>query len=206
MISFFKANKQAKGSAASFSFVAKTNKNDQKGDKCFFANFVSQSSWNAETQTGSFKDGKKITIKLSPVEVSGIIDAFDRNISLANSMNVEYVYHDGKDYGTSIVFEPYFKKVQENGKWINTDKQIGFSFKITKTNKANKEQKDYIAIGLTFAETKYLCLYFKDGLSHIYNALYSEAISIASSKKKDLVNTSKTIESSSTEESEEADF
>lgn len=183
MITYYKPNKNVKGSLLSVNFTAKADKTtglsdgeNGKGDKSFYFNFVSQTGWNEKERLGSFKDGKKITVKMSPTEIAGIIYAVDKNTTLAAAMGQEYVYHDGDKTATTIYFAPHFKKIQQDGKWIDSDKQIGFGIRVVKTEKANKENKEQLSIGLTYAETELLINYLKDALTHIFDAFYSENI------------------------------
>ncbi len=188
MLTYYKPNKSVKGSLLSVNFSAKTDKveNDKilKGDKSFYLNFVGQTGWNDAERTGSFKDGKKITVKLSPTEVGGILSAINRNTTLATVMGQEYVYHDGEKTATTIYFGPHFKKIQQDGKWVDSENQIGYGIRIVKTEKANKENKDSLSIGLTYAETELLVNYLKDGLGHIFSALYSEDVNRPKAKAK----------------------
>ena|ERR1017187_5488473 len=181
MLTFYKPNKFNKGSLISINFSAKADKIDGdksvKGDKSFYFNLVGQTGWNEETKNGTFKDGKKIVVKLSPTEVAGLIAAIKRNTSLAKVMNIEYIYHDGDKTATIIYFEPHFKKEQKGDKWVDTTNQVGFGLRVVKTEKANKENKEQLSIGFTYAETELLVNYLKDGLSHIFNALFSEDVS-----------------------------
>lgn len=189
MLTYYKPNKSVKGSLLSVNFSAKTDRTEgnqiTKGDKSFYLNFVSQTGWNEAERTGSFKDGKKITVKLSPTEIGGILSAINRNTTLAVAMGQEYVYHDGKDSATTIYFGPHFKKEKQGEKWVDTTNQIGFGVRVVKTEKANKENKEQLSIGLTYAETELLVNYLKDGLAHIYNAWYSEDINRLKNYKKE---------------------
>lgn len=172
----YKPNASNKGSALSINFSAKTDKPDFKGDKSFYFQLVAQNGWDNETKNGKFKDGKKIITKFAPHEIAGILAAIDRNTSLSNVMNVKYVYHDSEKFSSNVTFEPYFKSEKRGNEWVKTENQIGFSLRITKTDKANAENKDSIAIGLTWAETKLLYKVLDNGLTHISDSWYAENI------------------------------
>jgi hypothetical protein len=182
-LTFYKPNKANKGSLLSINFTARTDKDGQKGDKSFYVNLVSQTSWNESERTGGFKDGKKIVIKLSPTEISGIIHAINKNITLAQSLGQEYVYHDGDKTASTIYFGPYFKKEKQGDKWVDSSIQVGFSLRVVRTEKVNKENKEQLALGLTYAETELLVNYLKDGLNHIFSSMYSEDITRLKVKK-----------------------
>ena len=137
---------------------------------------MGQTGWNESERTGSFKEGKKIVVKLSPTEVGGILAAISKNTTLAAAMGQEYVYHDGEKTATTIYFGPHFKKEKKGEQWVDTTNQIGFGVRVVKTEKANKENKEQLSIGLTYAETELLVNYLKDGLCHIFSALYSEDV------------------------------
>lgn len=202
MITYYRPNSANKGSLLSVNFSARPDKVGEnsidKGDKSFYLSFVAQTSWNAAEKTGSFKDGKKINVKLSPTEAGGIIAAVKRNTTLAAMMGQEYVYHDGDKSATTIYFGPHFKKIKQGDKWVDSDTQIGFGIRVVKTEKANKENKESLSIGLTYAETELLVSYLQDGLTHIFDALFSENISRlknkGANKKNEVVETAPTEE------------
>lgn len=182
----YKPNKSIKGSALSVSFVAKVDKEGLKGDKSFYFQLIQQTGWNDDTGNGTFKDGKKITVKFAPHEIAGIIAAIKSNQKLEDVMNVKYVYHDGQDSSSTIYFGPHFKKIQQGDKWVDSDIQVGFSLRVVKKSKKDENDKDQIAIGFTFAETELLSSYLQDGLTHIFNAWYAESMGVRTkSVKKD---------------------
>lgn len=188
MITFYKPNSSNKGALLSVNHTARADKKNedgsvQKGDKTVWLNFVKQTGWNEKEKTGTFKDGKKLNVKLSPTETAGLIAAIDRNVSLAVVMDNTYVYHDGTDYGLTIVFEPAFKKEKQGEKWVDTNVQRGFKFQVTKTNKANKEDKESFSVGLTYAELSLLKYYLIDTIYHFCGAWKAEDVAAASAKK-----------------------
>ena len=172
----YKPNSSNKGSALSINFVAKAAKGNEKGDKSFYFQIISQNGWNAETKTGAFKDGKKLIVKFAPHEIAGMIAAIKRNISLADAMNTKYVYHDGADNSSNITFEPHFKSVKKGDEWVKTDNQNGFIYRVTRTDKKDTNNKESLAIGFNWAETELLRVFLEDGLGHVCNSWYSENI------------------------------
>lgn len=175
-ITLYKPTKSNKGCLFNISFTARPEKGDVKGDKSFYLKLVRQVSWDEKSQTGSFSGGASVVVKMAMHEISGILDAIKRNTTLAQSMGVKYVYHDGESTASTIDFSPAFKKVQQGDKWIDTDEQKGFSLRVTKSEKANKDKKDSWAVGFTYAETELLRLFLEDGLTHCFNALRNEEI------------------------------
>ena len=175
-LTIYKPNKNNAGSLFNINFVARPEKENAKGDKSFYVKLVRQVSWDENKQTGSFSGGASVIAKLSLNEMAGILDAINRNVSLASSMGTKYVYHDGDESASIIDFSPAFKKVKKGEEWVATDEQKGFSLRITKTDKKNKDKKDSFAVGFTYSETELLALFIKDGLGHCFNALRSEEI------------------------------
>ena len=180
-LTYYKPNSHNKGSLLSVNFSAKADKTTdgktEKGDKSFYFKFIAQTSWDDKEKTGGFKDGKSIIAKMSPTEVAGILAAIARNTTLADMMNQEYIYHDGATSATTIYFNPAFKKIKVDEKWVDLDKQVGFVMRLSKAEKANKDNRESLGITLTYAETELLMEFLKDGLNHIFNALYSEDVS-----------------------------
>ena len=179
----YKPNKVIKGSALSVNFSAKTDKEGSKGDKSFYFQLISQTGWDESSRNGTFKDGKKIIVKFATHEISGILAAIRKNTTLAATMGVEYVYHDGEKTASTIYFGPHFKKEKQGDKWVDTTTQVGFGLRVVKTDKSNKENKDSLSIGFTYAETELLRLFLEDGLSHIFAAMYSDNINRAKNSK-----------------------
>lgn len=205
----YKPNKSVKGSALSINFSAKTDKEGIKGDKSFYFQLVSQTGWDDKSGNGTFKDGKKIIVKFAPHEISGIIAAIRKNISLADTMNVKYVYHNNDATATNITFEPHFKSEKQGENWVKTNVQNGFIFRVTKTDKNNEQNKDTISIGFTWAEVELLRAVLENGLVHISDSWYSENINRGSKNKEKLKQASKVEEQPVKESepiSEEADF
>ena len=185
----YKPTAANKGAALSINYTAKTDKGELKGDKSFYWQIVSQSGWNPDTKTGSFKEGKKIITKFAPHEIGAMLAAIKRNISMADAMGVKYVYHDSETPST-ISFEPHFKSVKGNdGIWTKTTTQNGFLYKVTKGDKKDESKKDSIAIGLNWAELELLRVVLEDGLSHVAGAWYAENIARGTEAKEKAKNT-----------------
>ena len=70
----------------------------------------------------------------------------------------------------------FFTKEKKGDEWVDTDKQLGFGLRVTKTDKQNKENKDSLSIAFTWAEVELLRLFLKDGLNHIFDSWFSENI------------------------------
>lgn len=179
----YKPNKSVKGAALSINISARPDKDGQKGDKSFYFQLIQQVGWDEKSGNGTFKDGKKLIVKYAPHEIAGMLAAINRNISLADAMNVKYVYHDGESNSSNISFEPHFKSEKKGDAWVKSNIQQGFLYRVTRTDKNNPENKDSIAIGFNWAELELLKVFLTDGLNHICNAWYSENISRASEAK-----------------------
>lgn len=136
-IHLYHPNKAIKGFACSFWF---SDRND-----AVFATLIKQSGWDEKNQNGTFKESlndpnRKVSIKLSYVEVSAILDCIERNRPFTT-------FHDSEEAPKSINFIP----------WLNADKTIkGYSFSITVGNKQDSTFKNSFYIGLTFAEARYI--------------------------------------------------
>ena len=180
-LSIFKPNKSNKGAFLNINFSAKADKISgkevEKGDKSFYFKIIGQTSWNDKNKTGGFKDGPSIVAKMSVTEIAGMLYAIKNNVSLNEAMGVEYVYHDGSNSATIVVFSPIFERVKRGNEWVQTEKQKGYGLRLTKKNKSNTEDKLSLGIGFTFAELELLVRFLEDGLGHIFNAMYSEEFS-----------------------------
>jgi hypothetical protein len=179
----YKPRKDNKGSALSVNYSARVDKGGQKGDKSLYIQLVQQVSWDESSGNGTFKDGKKIITKFAPHEIAAMLAAIKRNVSMADTMGVKYVFHDGDKFKSNIVFEPYFKSVNQGGTWVKSDVQSGFVLKVTKTSKENEANKDTIGLVFTWAEVELFSAILNDALSHIANAWYAENIARASEAK-----------------------
>jgi phosphoribosyl-AMP cyclohydrolase len=160
----YKPSRSNKGYAFSINFSARTDKFDDnnrlvKGDKSFYIQMVRQNGFNEKTGNGIFKDGYKVIVKIAPHEAAAMIAAINRNISMAEAMNTKYVYHDGAESATTVVFEPYFKSEKRGDQWIKSNVQSGFIFKVTKVNKSNEQEKENLGIAFNWGETELLNLF-----------------------------------------------
>lgn len=185
MITFFKPTQSNRGALLSVNYIAKADKLSEsqkiKGEKGAYFNLVKQNGWNEKSGkngNGTFSGGAKLTVKFAVHEMAGIIQAIQKNISLATVMATKYVFHDSLTHGINITFEPNFKKTQVGDKWESTGEQNGFAFRITKTNKKDTT-KENIGIVLNWAELKLLQLYLEDALTSVFGALFNEDINRA---------------------------
>jgi len=157
MIQIYKPTPRNTGTACSFSF------NNLDGN--FYLNLIKQASWNDQKKIGSFSENaqnpeKKVVVKLSKIEVCGILDALDHN-------RTADFFHNSENQKLGIKFSPY----------IREDKQIGYSLNVIKNSKLQTAQPaTSFLIGFTFAEARLVAEYIKFGLSHIFSTERSEEI------------------------------
>lgn len=157
MIQIYKPTPRNTGTACSFSF------NNLDGN--FYLNLIKQASWNDQKKIGSFSENaqnpeKKVVVKLSKIEVCGILDALDNN-------RTADFFHNSENQKLGIKFSPY----------IRDDKQVGYSLNVIKNSKTQTTQPAIsFLIGFTFAEARMVAEYIKFGLSHIFSTERSEEI------------------------------
>jgi hypothetical protein len=157
MIQIYKPTPRNTGTACSFSF------NNLDGN--FYLNLIKQASWNYQKKIGSFSENaqnpeKKVVVKLSKIEVCGILDALDNN-------RTTDFFHNSENQKLGIKFSPY----------IRDDKQVGYSLNVIKNSKTQTTQPAVsFLIGFTFAEARMVTEYIKFGLSHIFSTERSEEI------------------------------
>jgi hypothetical protein len=157
MIQIYKPTPRNTGTACSFSF------NNLDGN--FYLNLIKQASWNDQKKIGSFSENaqnpeKKVVVKLSKIEVCGILDALDNN-------RTTDFFHNSENQKLGIKFSPY----------IRDDKQVGYSLNVIKNSKTQTTQPAVsFLIGFTFAEARMVTEYIKFGLSHIFSTERSEEI------------------------------
>jgi hypothetical protein len=157
MIQIYKPTPRVTGTACSFSF------NNLDGN--FYLNLIKQASWNDQKKIGSFSENaqnpeKKVVVKLSKIEVCGILDSLDNN-------RTADFFHNSENQKLGIKFSPY----------IREDKQIGYSLNVIKNSKTQTTQPAIsFLIGFTFAEARMVAEYIKFGLSHIFSTERSEEI------------------------------
>ena len=136
MIQFYKPNAKMTGSACQFYL----NHNDGS----FFSTLIKQASWDANKKTGSFQANKKdptknVIIKLSALEVAGILDAIERNVEFKG-------YHSSSQQVVQFSFGPYMRD----------NEQKGYSYSVSKQGKEDTTQKASFLIGFYFNEAKLL--------------------------------------------------
>ena len=157
MIQIYKPTPRNTGTACSFSF------NNLDGN--FYLNLIKQASWNDQKKIGSFSENaqnpeKKVVVKLSKIEVCGILDALDNN-------RTADFFHNSENQKLGIKFSPY----------IRDDKQVGYSLNVIKNSKMQTKQPAVsFLIGFTFAEARLVAEYIKFGLDHIFSTERSEEI------------------------------
>jgi hypothetical protein len=140
MIDFYKPNKSCSGHACRFWYSER--------DGSIFATLIKQSTWDDASKRGTFaanaKDPlKKINIKFTLTEVSGILDCIERNRPFKG-------YHDFSVVA-NINFTPWMRN-NEAGVSV----QNGFSFSVTRSTKEDPTNKMTFVIGFTFAEARLL--------------------------------------------------
>jgi hypothetical protein len=161
MIHIYHPNKAVKGFACSFWFSHKHNS--------FFATLIKQSGWDDQNQNGTFKDSlkdpnKKVSIKLSEIEVCSILDCVERNRPFST-------FHDAEESPKSISFTPWMAAAGASA--IDDDtpaktQQRGFSFSIV-VNPKDETKKNSFYIGLTFAEGRYIREFLIHYLHHQFD-------------------------------------
>ena len=130
-----------------------------------YLNLIKQASWNDQKKIGSFSENaqnpeKKVVVKLSKIEVCGILDSLDNN-------RTADFFHNSENQKLGIKFSPY----------IREDKQIGYSLNVIKNSKTQTTQPAIsFLIGFTFAEARMVAEYIKFGLNHIFSTERSEEI------------------------------
>ena len=126
-LQFYKPNAKVTGTGCSFW--------KNPSDPTFWASLIKQGSWNDKTKTGTFQQNKdnpqkRVIIKFSGVEISGFIDAIERN--------AEYTgYHGSQKQIVKYKFCPY----------LRNDEQIGFSLSVNKEAKDDSTDKQAYIIG-----------------------------------------------------------
>jgi hypothetical protein len=139
-LQFYKPNRGNTGAACSF--------NLSKERKIAFLSFIKQHSWNEATKNGSFSGNKgnplkSVDVKLGILEMSGIVDALERN------EQYETWFNSAKQKG-KVTIKPYSKVIE------NAPVQIGYSLGVIKNIKGQDTQGISFIIGLTFPEARAL--------------------------------------------------
>jgi len=146
MIHIYHPSKSIKGFACSFWYSHR--------DDSFYATLIKQAGWDEKTQRGTFKDSlndptKKVSIKLSDLEICGILDCIDRNRPFSS-------YHQSEGDPKQISFGPWMTKVAGDidDNTPAKDEQKGYSFSISVGK--NKDSLNKFYIGLSYAEGRYI--------------------------------------------------
>ena len=166
MISFYKPNSKNTGTACSFTVNSK--------DASIWSSLIKQSSWNEAKKIGSFSDNqnnpsKSVKIKFSLTEAAGLLDALERNTEFS-------AYHTSEKQSTQIKLSPY----------LRDEKQVGFSYMVSKTDKQNSENKQSYLIGFYFNEARLLKQFLSYALDSVFECQRIETIKkLKNSKKED---------------------
>lgn len=137
MIQFYKPNAKVTGTACSF-WVNK--------DGSIMTSMIKQDSWNDIKKIGSFVKNKdnpnaRVIVKLSRIEVAGIIDAMERESEFKS-------YHSSQNQVLQIRFGLYIDK--------GSGEKKGFSFSVNKQEKEDSTAKTGFIIGFTYPEARLL--------------------------------------------------
>jgi hypothetical protein len=178
MITFYKPNSKNTGTACSFSVNPK--------DQSIWSSLIKQGSWNEAKKIGSFSENqsnpnKSVKLKFSLNEAAGLLDSLERNTEFS-------AYHTSEKQSTQIKFSPY----------IRENKQVGFSYMVSKTDKQNSENKQSYLIGFYFNEARLLKQFLSYALDSVFESQRIETI-------KKIKNSSKTEEKES-QQSEDGDL
>jgi hypothetical protein len=156
MITFYKPNSKNTGTACSFSVNPK--------DQSIWSSLIKQGSWNEAKKIGSFSENqnnpnKSVKLKFSLNEAAGLLDSLERNTEFS-------AYHTSEKQSTQIKFSPY----------IRENKQVGFSYMVSKTDKQNSENKQSYLIGFYFNEARLLKQFLSYALDSVFESQRIETI------------------------------
>ena len=168
MISFYKPNSKNSGTACSFTVNPK--------DASIWGSLIKQSSWNEAKKIGSFSENqnnpnKSVKVKFSLTEAAGILDAIERGVEFS-------AYHTSEKQTTQIKFSPY----------IRDEKQVGFSYMVSKSDKQNSENKQSYLIGFYFNEGRLLREFLSYSLNSIFECQRIETIKRIKNSDKNVSN------------------
>lgn len=177
MITYYKPNSKNTGTACSFSVNPK--------DESIWSSLIKQSSWNDAKKIGSFSENqnnpnKSVKIKFSLTEAAGILDAIERSAEFS-------AYHTSEKQTTQIKFSPYIKD----------DKQVGFSYMVSKVDKQNSENKQSYLIGLYFSEARLLKQFLTYALDSVFESRRIETIKKLKNNPKEIKEEKSTTEEDS---------
>ena len=163
MIHFYKPNAKVTGTACSFYLNYR--------DNSFLSTLMKQASWDSSKKIGRFHKDKpefKVNVKYSPKEIAGFINSIEKNEECNG-------YH-GSNQIVKYKFAPY----------LRDNKQIGFSYLVTKESKEDSTNKVSFIIGFDYAETLQLREHLKFLLHESFKI--TDASHQASVTKKSFVN------------------
>ena len=174
MISFYKPNSKNTGTACSFSVNSK--------DESIWSSLIKQSSWNDSKKIGSFSENqnnpnKSVKIKFSLAEAAGLLDALERQTEFS-------AYHNSEKQSTQIKLCPYIKD----------NKQIGYSYIVSKSDKQNSENKQSYLIGFYFNEARLLKQFLSYALDSVFESQRIEMIKKLKNNPKDQNKSSEKLE------------
>lgn len=137
----YHGNKAVKGSACSFWY--------SDNHDCVITELLKQNSWDETKKVGSFDKENKVSVKLSFLEVSAIIDCIEKNRPFSTFHRSEHAK------SKSISFIPWMNTLEGKA----TQKGFSFSMKEMQEKNENSEPAEDFnggVIGLTFAEARYI--------------------------------------------------
>ena len=149
MIQFYKPNQKMTGTAGSFW---------SNFDGSVMASLIKQAAPIGKNPFAKNKDNpdKRVITKLSPIEVSGMLDAIESHREWS-------AFHNSENQVLQLKFAPY-----ESGK------NKGFSFSIYKQDKSDSQNKKSFALGFTYAEARYLKEFFIYALRKCFEKEHEE--------------------------------
>ncbi len=156
-LQLYRPNKDNTGSALSFNFgAAKT------GEVSLYLQAVKQASWNAQTETGSFRENaenpeKKMNVKFSDWEVGGLIAAF-RNVDRFSA----YHTNDRAKSNTTVTVSPLIpNKVRDpKGNFVDNVNKVQRGFSIV----LNRDKTLEFKVAVSFGEAATIVEYLSAGL------------------------------------------
>jgi hypothetical protein len=133
-------------------------------DQSIWSSLIKQASWNDSKKICSFSENqnnpnKSVKLKFSLTETAGLLDALERNSEFS-------AYHTSEKQSTQIKLAPYLKD----------NKQLGFSYMVSKTDKQNSENKQSYLIGFYFNEARLLKQFLSYALDSVFESQRIEAI------------------------------
>jgi hypothetical protein len=149
-LAFYKPKKDITGHGCSFRI------NLQKS--CLFLSFIKQANWNEKNKKDAFrpninKPGKTANVKISEIEIGGIIDCILTNRPFS-------AFHSFESRETKLNFTPYI---------VDENIQKGFGLGIATSNSENTQEAPVkFFIGLKCDEAQALRVYLEEGLRMIY--------------------------------------